>query len=77
GSSADIIKIAMIELQKILADYQARLLLQVHDELVLEVPPEEWEALEPIIKSTMENAVELSIPLAVDINAGQNWMEAK
>ena len=77
GSSADIIKIAMIKLQNILQDYQARLLLQVHDELVLEVPPEEWQELEPIIKSTMEDAVELSIPLAVDINAGKNWMEAK
>lgn len=77
GSSADIIKIAMIKLQDILQDYQARLLLQVHDELVLEVPPEEWLQLQPIIKSTMENAVKLSIPLAVDINAGKNWMEAK
>ena len=77
GSSADIIKIAMIKLQDILQDYQARLLLQVHDELVLEVPPEEWSELEPIIKSTMEDAVKLSIPLAVDINSGNNWMEAK
>ncbi len=77
GSSADIIKIAMIKLHDILRDYQARLLLQVHDELVLEVPPEEWDELQPIIKSTMEDAVELSIPLAVDINAGKNWMEAK
>ena len=77
GSSADIIKIAMIRLQEILQDYRANLLLQVHDELVLEVPPEEWEELEPIIKSTMEEAIELSIPLAVDINAGKNWMEAK
>ena len=77
GSSADIIKIAMIKLQDILQDYQARMLIQVHDELVLEVPPEEWQELEPIIKSTMEDAVELSIPLAVDINAGKNWMEAK
>ncbi|MEM9507394.1 MAG: DNA polymerase I [Cyanobacteria bacterium P01_E01_bin.35] len=77
GSSADIIKIAMIKLQDILQDYQARLLLQVHDELVLEVPPEEWDELQPIIKSTMEDAVELSIPLAVEINAGKNWMEAK
>ncbi|MGB5713646.1 MAG: DNA polymerase I, partial [Waterburya sp.] len=56
GSSADIIKIAMIKLQNILQDYQARLLLQVHDELVLEVPPEEWQELQPIIKSTMEDA---------------------
>ena len=77
GSSADIIKIAMIKLQNILQDYQARLLLQVHDELVLEVPPEEWSQLQLIIKSTMENAVELSIPLAVDISGGKNWMEAK
>ena len=77
GSSADIIKIAMIKLQDILQDYRARLLLQVHDELVLEVPPEEWSQLQPIIKSTMEDAVKLSIPLAVDINAGKNWMEAK
>jgi DNA polymerase I len=77
GSSADIIKIAMIKLQNILQDYQARLLIQVHDELVLEVPPEEWSQLQPIIKSTMEDAVELSVPLAVDINAGKNWMEAK
>ena len=77
GSSADIIKIAMIKLQDILQDYRARLLIQVHDELVLEVPPEEWSELQPIIKSTMEDAVELSIPLAVDINAGKNWMEAK
>ena len=77
GSSADIIKIAMIKLQDILQDYQARLLLQVHDELVLEVPPEEWSQLQPIIKSTMEEAVQLSIPLAVEIAAGKNWMEAK
>ena len=77
GSSADIIKIAMIRLQEILKNYRANLLLQVHDELVLEVPPEEWNELQPIIKSTMEEAVELSIPLAVDINAGKNWMEAK
>ena len=77
GSSADIIKIAMIKLQDILQDYQARLLLQVHDELVLEVPPDEWSELKPIIKSTMEDAVKLSIPLAVDINSGDNWMEAK
>jgi DNA polymerase I len=77
GSSADIIKVAMIKLHKILQNYQARLLLQVHDELVLEVPPEEWSELQPIIKSTMENAIELSVPLVVDISAGKNWMEAK
>ncbi|MGB3692670.1 MAG: DNA polymerase I [Spirulinaceae cyanobacterium] len=77
GSSADIIKIAMIKLQKILANYQAKLLLQVHDELILEIPPEEWPDLQNQIKTTMENAVELSVPLLVEINSGKNWMEAK
>ncbi|NJN32670.1 MAG: DNA polymerase I [Synechococcales cyanobacterium RM1_1_8] len=77
GSSADIIKKAMVELHEQLKPYQGRLLLQVHDELVFELPPEEWPVLEPLIKQTMENAVQLSIPLQVDISAGENWMEAK
>ncbi len=77
GSSADIIKIAMIKLHDILQKYQARLLLQVHDELVFEIPPDEWEQLQPKIKETMESSVDLSIPLSVDIHAGKNWMEAK
>jgi DNA polymerase-1 len=77
GSSADIIKIAMLELHKILQNYQARLLLQVHDELVFEVPPSEWEELQPQIKSVMENAVQLRVPLVVDVRAGENWMETK
>ncbi|KDR57029.1 DNA polymerase I [Arthrospira platensis str. Paraca] len=77
GSSADIIKIAMIKLAEILKNYQARLLLQVHDELVFEVPLSEWEELEYQIKSTMENCLFLSVPLVVDIHAGTNWMEAK
>jgi DNA polymerase I len=77
GSSADIIKKAMVELHEKLKPYQGRLLLQVHDELVFELPPEEWAELEPVIQSTMENAVQLSIPLKVDISSGENWMEAK
>lgn len=77
GSSADIIKIAMVNLHEILQNYQTRLLLQVHDELVFEVPPSEWEELQPKIKSAMENAVSLSVPLVVDIHSGQNWMETK
>ena len=77
GSSADIIKLAMIEVSKILQNYQARLLLQVHDELIFEVPPNEWEELQPKIRSAMENALPLSVPLIVDIHAGQNWMETK
>jgi DNA polymerase-1 len=77
GSSADIIKIAMVQLHAVLRNYQARLLLQVHDELVFEVPPQEWSQLQPQIKSLMENAVSLSVPLVVDIHAGDNWMETK
>ncbi|MCP6757381.1 MAG: DNA polymerase I [Fischerella sp. CENA71] len=77
GSSADIIKIAMVKLHEILQNYQSRLLLQVHDELVFEVPPREWEELQIQIKSTMENAVQLSVPLVVDVRAGDNWMETK
>jgi DNA polymerase I - 3''-5'' exonuclease and polymerase domains len=77
GSSADIIKLAMIEVNKILQNYQARLLLQVHDELIFEVPPDEWEELQPKIKDAMENALPLSVPLIVDIHAGKNWMETK
>jgi DNA polymerase-1 len=77
GSSADIIKIAMVQLHEVLKNYQARLLLQVHDELVFEVPPQDWEELQPQIKSMMENAVSLSVPLVVDVRAGDNWMETK
>jgi DNA polymerase I len=77
GSSADIIKVAMVKLDRLLQPYQARLLLQVHDELILEVPPEEWQELQPQIKSVMEDAVTLSVPLEVDIHAGENWMAAK
>ena len=77
GSSADIIKIAMVKMHEVLQSYQSRLLLQVHDELVFEVLPSEWEKLEPQIKSAMENAVKLSVPLLVDVRAGENWMETK
>lgn len=77
GSSADIIKVAMVKLHEVLHNYQGRLLLQVHDELVFEVPPEEWEMLQSEIKTAMESAVELTVPLVVDIHAGENWMDAK
>ena len=77
GSSADIIKVAMINLHELLKDYQANMLLQVHDELIFEVPPDEWEALQPKIEQTMENAVELAVPLKVEAQAGKNWMDAK
>jgi DNA polymerase-1 len=77
GSSADIIKLAMVKLHATLTDYQAQLLLQVHDELILEVPPEEVEAIVPLVRSTMESAIVLSVPLVVEAIAGANWMAAK
>ncbi|CAN5668797.1 DNA polymerase I [soil metagenome] len=77
GSSADIIKIAMIRLYDLLKDYEANMLLQVHDELIFEVPPAEWDELKPKIESTMESAVKLTVPLKVEAHMGKNWMEAK
>jgi DNA polymerase I len=77
GSSADIIKLAMISIDKLLEPYQAKMLLQVHDELVLEIPQDEWEELQPKIKATMEGAIALSVPMVAEIGSGANWMEAK
>ena len=79
GSSADIIKVAMVRLHQALLASQlpARLLLQVHDELVLEVAPEALEQTLALTRQTMENAVQLTVPLQVDTGVGPNWMEAK
>ena len=79
GSSADIIKLAMVQLQRELetAALPARLLLQVHDELVLEAAPEALEAMLNLTRETMERAVALTVPLVVETGVGPNWMEAK
>jgi DNA polymerase I len=77
GSSADIIKLAMVELHKILPQFQAKMLLQVHDELIFEMPESEYSILQPLIAQTMENAVELVVPLVVEMGKGSNWMAAK
>ena len=79
GSSADIIKLAMVQLHRELATagLPARLLLQVHDELVLEAAPEALDAVLEITRRTMETAVQLSVPLKVETGVGPNWMEAK
>ena len=77
GSSADLIKVAMVQLHQALQPYQAQLLLQVHDELVLEVPPEELERVRSLIQTTMETAIPLSIPLVAEVHVGPNWMAAK
>ncbi len=75
GTAADIIKIAMIRLPERLraAGLKARVLLQVHDELVLEVPRGELDIVAPIVRSTMEEAVKLDVPLTVDVKVGDDW----
>ena len=79
GSSADIIKVAMVQLQAGLQSQglPAQLLLQVHDELVLEVAPDAMESTQDLVVQTMENAVKLSVPLVAETGVGANWMEAK
>lgn len=79
GSAADIIKLAMLKVEKSLRDnnLQARLLLQVHDELVLEVPNEELEQVAKIVKADMEGIIDLLVKLEVDINVGENWEAVK
>jgi DNA polymerase-1 len=79
GSSADIIKLAMVQLHQALADsaLPARLLLQVHDELVLEADPAAMAEVRALVKTTMEQAVTLSVPLVVETGVGANWMDAK
>lgn len=79
GSAADIIKLAMNAVQDELEKrhLKSQLLVQVHDELVLEVPAEEKDEVEQLLKDTMEHIVDLSVPLVVDIHSGVNWEEAK
>ena len=79
GSSADIIKVAMIQLNKkfIEMNIQAKMLLQVHDELLFEVEPDSLQVTTKLIKDIMENCVKLKVPLLVDIGIGDNWMETK
>lgn len=79
GSAADLIKIAMIRIADSIRERKlaAKMLLQVHDELVFEAPPEELPALEQVVRSEMEGASRLSVPLVVDIGTGKNWLETK
>jgi len=78
GSAADIIKIAMIHIHKKLGEgnFKSKMLLQVHDELVFDVYKPELEAMKTMIKSEMENAYKLIVPLDVEIGIGENWLEA-
>jgi DNA polymerase-1 len=79
GTAADLIKMAMIRIDRELASrgFATRLLLQVHDELVLESPPEEVDEVRPMVKREMESVYKLDVPLIVDAGVGQNWRDAK
>ena len=78
GSAADIIKIAMIRIYNQLQaqKLQTRMLLQVHDELVFDVPKTELELVKPLVKEAMENAFTLAVPLVADLGVGDNWLDA-
>ena len=79
GAAADIIKIAMVRVYKKLReeDLDTRLILQVHDELIIEAAEKDKDRAEKILKDEMENAVKLAVPMTVDVNSGRSWYEAK
>jgi DNA polymerase I len=79
GSAADLIKLAMVRIHRAIRErgLQGRMLLQVHDELVFEVPPEEVQILAELVRQQMENVTPLRVPLVVDVGTGPNWLEAK
>ena len=79
GSAADLIKVAMIQVDKALTGRfsEARMILQVHDELVFDVPEAQAEEVGQAVRGLMENAVKLNVPVRVDLGVGRNWLEAK
>ena len=79
GAAADIIKIAMIRVEDEIEKrgMKARLILQVHDELIVEAPQEECDQVREILKNCMESVAQLHVPLAVDVQMGGSWFEAK
>jgi DNA polymerase-1 len=77
GTAADLIKVAMIRIDEKLASMQAKMLLQVHDELIFEAPPNEVDEVRALVKSEMEGVRKLDVPLLVDVGVGDNWRDAK
>ena len=79
GTAADLIKIAMIKVDKLLKEggYETKMVLQIHDELIFKVPDHEKDIVYPLIKDTMEHALELDINLEVDGGFGRDWYSAK
>ena len=79
GSAADIIKIAMIKVYGALKEgnFRSRLILQIHDELIIETYSDEKEQIKTLLKDNMENAVSLTVKMAADINEGASWYQLK
>lgn len=79
GSAADIIKLAMLKTHQFLSDspYRAKLILQVHDELILEVHKDDAKEVKAKLKEIMENVMELTVPLVADANLGRTWFDLK
>ena len=77
GTAADIIKIAMVRVDNRLKNMKSKLILQVHDELIVDAAADEVDEVIDILKSEMEGAVALSVPLNVVVAVGKNWMECK
>ena len=79
GSAADIIKIAMVNVFKALNDNKlsSKLILQIHDELIVETYPDELDIVKNIVKTEMENAAKMAIPLCVELNTGNSWYDTK
>ncbi len=79
GTAADIIKLAMVKMDQTIRErgLKSRMLLQVHDELVFEVPEDELETMKQLVPDVMESAIELDVPLKADVSFGNNWYEAK
>ena len=78
GTAADLIKIAMVRVDRALRDagLKAQMILQIHDELLFDVPEEEVEQVKTIVKREMEGAMSLGVPLEVSVGVGRNWLEA-
>ncbi|MDP2905628.1 MAG: DNA polymerase, partial [Candidatus Omnitrophota bacterium] len=77
GTAADLIKMAMIQIHGLLKaeSLRAKMVLQVHDELVFDVPHEELKQVAALVRQSMENVLELKVPIRVDIKSGKNWLE--
>ena len=79
GSAADIIKLAMVRVHKALGDasLKAKLILQIHDELIIDTPPDEVEQVKSLLTDIMQNVMELSVPLVAEAKVGKSWFETK